>query len=296
MALDEADWRERERRHRDRVKPWTAPRSRRRSVGASHPVDDFLFDYYPYSVAKLLTWHPGHGTWLLGDVRQFLGHPDYRAHRGGATTSSARLSRARPRLDMAVRLLERTADREPSLGCFGMHEWAMTYRLAPGDVRHAAYPLRLTPDEIVDTVDTVGLRCTHIDAYRFFTPAAAPLNAHRPTRSTQHEWEQPGCLHANMDLYKYAMWFQQFVGSDLVADCFEVARKARELDMRAAPYDLADLGYEPIRVETPDGRREYADEQRALATAAAPLRSRLLAALSSLRGAATDAGGVPASR
>lgn len=283
MALDEADWRERERRHRDRVKPWTAPRSRRRSVGASHPVDDFLFDYYPYSVAKLLTWHPGHGTWLLGDVRQFLGHPDYRAHRGGATTSSARLSRARPRLDMAVRLLERTADREPSLGCFGMHEWAMTYRLAPDDVRHAAYPLRLTPDEIVDTVDTVGLRCTHIDAYRFFTPAAAPLNAHRPTRSTQHEWEQPGCLHANMDLYKYAMWFQQFVGSDLVADCFEVARKARNLDMAASPYDVTQLGLSPIRVETAEGRRQYVALQRDLMDQAHPLRVRLLGVLVGLR-------------
>ena len=65
---------------------------------------------------------------------------------------------------------------------------------------------------------------------------------HEPTRATQPDLEQPGCLHAAMDLYKYAMWFQQFVGSDLVADCFEVARKARELDMRAAPYDLADLG------------------------------------------------------
>ncbi len=106
-----------------------------------------------------------------------------------------------------------------------------------------------------------------------------PLNAHEPTRATQHDWEQPGCLHANMDLYKYAMWFQPFVGSELVADCFALAREARELDMRAAPYDLVGLGYEPIRVETPEGRVEYARQQRALMADAGHLRGRLLAAL-----------------
>jgi hypothetical protein len=153
------------------------------------------------------------------------------------------------------------------------------------EVRHSSHPLRLTPDEIVDVVDEVGLRCTHIDAFRFFTPAAVPLNAHEPTRATQHEWEQPGCVHANMDLYKYAMWFSPFVGSDLIADCFALARDARELDMRAAPYDLADLGYEPIRVETAEGRVEYAMRQRELASAAASLRAHLVTEVSALRAA-----------
>ena len=111
-------------------------------------------------------------------------------------------------------------------------------------------------------MDDIGLRCTHIDAYRFFTPAAVPLNAHEPTRATQHEWEQPGCLHANMDLYKYAMWFQPFTSSDLVADCFALARQARELDMRAAPYDLVDLG---LRA---DPRRDARGPSRVRADAA----------------------------
>ena len=155
----------------------------------------------------------------------------------------------------------------------------MVYGQTQDEVRHSSSPLRLTPGEIVDVVDEVGLRCTHIDAYRFFTPAAVPLNAHEPTRATQHDWEQPGCLHANMDLYKYAMWFSPFVGSDLIADCFALAREARELDMRAAPYDLVDLGYEPIRVETPEGRRDYATRQRGIAEQARPLRDRLLARL-----------------
>ena len=53
--------------------------------------------------------------------------------------------------------------------------------------------------------------------------------------------------------------------------------------MRAAPYDLGDLGYEPIRVETAEGRGEYATEQRIVAESASPLRTRLIRDLASLR-------------
>ena len=80
-----------------------------------------------------------------------------------------------------------------------------------------------------------------------------------------------------MDLYKHAFRLTPMICSDLVADCFELARDIRELDMRAAPYDLADLGFEPIRVETADGKAEYADAQRAFAERGAPLRAALVA-------------------
>lgn len=285
VSLDETVWRQRAQDHRERVAAWVGDRRERRSTRRTHPVDDFLFDYYPYSVGRLEAWHPGHGVELLGDVREYTDHPDYTRTERGATTDAARLTRHRQRLDLVIRLLSATADREPQLGCFGMHEWAMVYGQAQDEVRHASSPLRLRPEQIAEAVDAIGLRCTHIDAYRFFTPAATPLNAHEPTRATQHEWEQPGCLHANMDLYKYAMWFQPFVGSALVADCFALARQARELDMRAAPYDLVGLGYEPIRVETAEGRRDYAARQRHISYLSAGVRTRLLESLLALRGA-----------
>ncbi len=282
-ALPESDWRDRERAHRERVQPWVAPRQARRSRGETHPVDDFLFDYYPYSVARLTTWHPGHGTEVTGRVDRFLQHPAYRRTPDGATVDADRAAGRGSRLDLAIRLLESTARREPEFGCFGMHEWAMVYGLPQPEIRHASQPLRLAPDEIVDIVDSVGLRCTHIDAYRFFTPAAAERNAHRPTRTTQPDLEQPGCVHATMDLYKYAQWFHPAVSSELTADCFELARQAREIDMRATPYDLTDLGYEPIRVETMEGRREYAHAQRDLLERATVLRGRLTLALEDVR-------------
>ena len=277
--LDEATWRGFAAQHRERVEPWVAPRRERRLAGSTHPVDDFLFDYYPYSVAKLTAWHPGYGVSLLGDADEYLERDDY-VRVDGAVTVRPIAEKGVARLRMVVRLLRSTAERAPHLGCFGLHEWAMVHRI--DEARHAGYPLRVSADDVETVIDEVGLRCTHIDAYRFFTPSALPLNAHEPTRAEQHTWEQPGCVHANMDLYKYAMWFTPRVPSELIADCFEVARSARDLDMRAAPYDLSDLGYAPVPVETAEGRRQYVDEQRQIAAVAEGLRARLLSSLTSL--------------
>lgn len=284
IVLDEAQWRARQQQHRERTEPWVAPRRDRRQRAQAHPVDDFLFDYYPYSVAKLTAWHPGIGVSLRGDVASFLEHPAYRRTSQGVSVDPDRLTGSLPRLRMARRILSATAGRPPQFGCFGLHEWAMVHGQAAADVRHSSYPLRVDPEVVVRLVAEQGLRCTHIDAYRFFTPSGLSLNAHEPTRATQHEFEQPGCLHANMDLYKYAMWFSPFIRSELIADCFELAREARQLDMRAAPYDLAALGLVPILIETAAGRREYVERQRDLSAASEPLRARLLEALSALTG------------
>jgi hypothetical protein len=67
------------------------------------------------------------------------------------------------------------------------------------------------------------------------------------------------------------------VSSELVADCFELARDIRELDMRASPYDLSALGYTPVRIETVEGKQEYVATQRTFAERGAPLRRRLIA-------------------
>ena len=178
-SLDEAEWRQRAQQHRDRVRAWVGDRRERRSTGRTHPVDDFLFDYYPYSVGRLEAWHPGHGVELRGDIREYLAHPDYARTAMGAATDPARLERHRTRLDLAIRLLEATSAREPQLGCFGMHEWAMVYGQEQAEVRHSSQPLRLHPREIAAAVDEIGLRCTHIDAYRFFTAGRRALERAR---------------------------------------------------------------------------------------------------------------------
>jgi hypothetical protein len=93
-----------------------------------------------------------------------------------------------------------------------------------------------------------------------------------------------------MDLYKHAFRLWPLVGSDLVADCFELAWDVRIVDMRAAPYDLTGLTLDPhgdewtpLRIETPDGKQEYAAHQRRFAERAAPLRAELMGQCQGLR-------------
>ncbi|GIH23848.1 hypothetical protein Aph01nite_21580 [Acrocarpospora phusangensis] len=283
-VLGRREWEARATAHRLRVDAWIGPHLSRRRAGVAHPVEDFLFTYYGYRPSRLRRWHPGPGV-LLEDAREFgTGYLDVD---GGATLDTAALvARRRETLEWVAGLLAATAGRAGQFGCFGMHEWAMVYRLPPEQVRHAAQPLRLTPAAVAAVVEERPLRCSHFDAFRFFTEEARPLNQLLPTRERQTELEQPGCLHANMDLYKWASKLSPLVPSELVADCFELARDIRAVDMRASPYDLRAQGYRPITVETPEGRVEYAAAQRDFATRAAPLRARLLAACDDLLAAA----------
>ncbi|MFL6076418.1 MAG: hypothetical protein ACJ73S_23750 [Mycobacteriales bacterium] len=92
------------------------------------------------------------------------------------------------------------------------------------------------------------------------------------------EAPQVRCLHANMDPYKWAYRLVPLVDSDLVADCFALARGMRALDMRVSPYDPSALGSPPVPVETAAGRQEDVRRQRDFAARAAALRTRLLAA------------------
>ncbi|MGA8114122.1 MAG: 3-methyladenine DNA glycosylase [Actinocatenispora sp.] len=276
MLTPEA-WQERRAAHQRRVDGWTAGHRARHRTGRKHPVEDFLFTYYSHRPAQLRRWHPGAGAVLAGATVADLG-PAYRVVGGDALTlDTGRLMARRGDTVRWVRdLLRRTADRPAHLGCFGMHEWAMVYRQAPEQVRHADWPLRLSPAATDRVVEDRGVRCSHFDAFRFFTTPARPLNVLQPTRESQPELEQPGCLHATMDLYKWSYKLSPLVASELVADCFALARDVRELDMRASPYDLRELGYRPVPVETPAGRAEYVAAQRDFGERATPLRARLI--------------------
>ena len=61
-----------------------------------------------------------------------------------------------------------------------------------------------------------------------------------------------------------------------VAGYFRARVQCRELDIRAAPYDLRDWGFDPIRIETPEGKAEYVRQQREISARADVLRGRLL--------------------
>ncbi len=276
VRLPEVEWRRLRARHEERLGAVVSAHVERQSRGEKHPVMDFLFQYYGFRPSWLLRWGPGADVVLDGEgAREFLRFEHYVERDGGVGLESLVLSAERRHgAEWILKLLEATVERPPRFGCFGLHEWAMVYR-AP-ERRHASTPLRMSDDEVAAFVESQRIVCSHFDAFRFFTKAARPRNVLQPTRETIQTLEQRGCLHANMDLYKWATKFWPWIPADLVADAFLLAVEIRELDMKASPYDVRAYGYEPVCIETEAGREEYQRQQAELAERAQPIRLHLI--------------------
>ena len=277
MTLDRSDWLVREQAHQERADTLTAEHRERARRGEKHPVWDFLFTYYGYKPAQLRRWHPGAGVELAGAPER-LGWRWYSpgASADAVVPDAAVFGAEKSELaGLIERMLRRTASRPGQFGCFGLHEWAMVYQ---ADEHRHAVPLRLGQAGTDAVVENHDLRCTHFDAFRFFTPEAVPRNRAPLTRDEQSLFEQPGCLHAGMDLYKWATKLGPLIPGALLLDSFELARDIRLLDMQAAPYDLSAWDVTPVTIETPEGKAEYVRQQRGFADRGAALRASLLEA------------------
>jgi len=289
VTLAAAEWQRLADAHARRADALTAGWTDRRSRGERHAIDDFLFEYYGARPAHLRRWHPGPGVELAGGEEQTAAHASWRWYRrtaAGVTLDVEAFLDDRGDTVRYVRtLLAGTASRPAHVGCLGLHEWAMVYRQDDARRRHTL-PLRLGRAGTDAVVESHPVRCSHVDAFRFFTPDAVGLNRLQPTRATQPAMEQPGCLHANMDLYKWAGKLVPAAPGDLVLDAFELAREIRTLDMQASPYDVSSLGERAVAIETPEGRAEYVARQRGFADRSAVLRARLLAVCEELLGPA----------
>ncbi|MFD2673710.1 3-methyladenine DNA glycosylase [Gulosibacter bifidus] len=275
--LTRPKWQAAANEHRERAEALTATFREFRARGKKHAIDDFLFTYYSYRPALLHKWHPGIGL-ELADA------PEYASQRWYTTSGTD--ADATVRVDVAALLASRhdlvthirtlsqaVLDRPAQFGCFGLHEWAMVYKQE--EHRHPI-PLRLGQAPTDAVVESHRIQCSHFDAFRFFTPAARPLNQLQPTRAQQCALDQAGCLHANMDLYKWAIKLGPLVPGALLLDAFELAREIRWLDMRASPYDVSDYGVAPVAIETPEGKAQYVRMQREFSQRAQAIRARLL--------------------
>lgn len=269
QILTASEWQPLAAAHAVQVDAWSDGRRTRR--GTAHPIDDFLWDYYSFRPAHLRRWHPGIGV-ALEAADEHMRWPHYTTRDGVTFADVTTLGDRRRAFEWIRELLLRTRERAGTFSCFGLHEWAMVYGLEQEEVRHEQAPLRLPPSEIKRIVDDAQLKCTHYDAFRHYVPAAMPLNIVTPMRESQLELEQPGCLHANMDVYKWCYKLTPFISSEITRDAFALAREIRQLDMQAAPYDLAEWGLSPVHIETTDGRAEYAQRQRGFAERANTLR------------------------
>lgn len=300
-VLERTEWEPLAVAHEQRAGRFADPFVQRRHRGQKHPVEDFLFTYYTLKPAQFKRWHPGAGVILL-DAAEFVerkfyrvasraelvavGIDDARAEKVAGAGSAAMvdvplfLEKRGVAVDFTREILGNTAVKQPYFGCFGMHEWAMAYKSEENNIRHDYLQLRLGADGTDAVVESNRIRCSHFDAFRFFMPQAVGRNELQPTRQGQRMLEQPACLHANMDVYKWAYKLLPLVDSGLLMDAFELAWEIRELDMRAAPYDLVEWGYEPIAVETPEGKAEYVRLQRGFSERSVALRKRLLEVIS----------------
>jgi hypothetical protein len=282
-VIAESEWMARSEAHHESAREFTAGPRTRRDRGERHPVEDFLFEYYPYPFALIEQWHPGHGKAIRFSDPESLPvrfkSPKYRidgdmCYPDGTTLSEKQLGR----LGWIESLLRATRNHLPNFACHGLHEWAMVYRAE--EVRHSSLaPLRLPQEQIDELIRSRPIACTHHDAFRFFAKDAKPLNRLQPSLETRHENEQPGCVHANMDLYKWAAKAMPWVGSELLLEMFQLASELRDLDMRASPYDLSEWKVKPVKIETQEGRVEYETEQRRLAEKARLLRAKLIASI-----------------
>jgi hypothetical protein len=272
--LAKAVWQELAEQHQSRVSAWVTSVLERRSRHERHPVYDFLFEYYSFRPAQLLRWSPGPGVILEGaEIKDGAGIWE---NVGRGLRLKAFPAGRRPFVDWAIDFLRGSGDRSPNYSCFGLHEWAMVYR--ERHVRHQKVPLRLSRADLDAFLESQQLSCTHFDAFRFFSEQAKPRNAVQLERTLTAEMDQPACIHVNMDLYRFCYKIAPWLESELLADAFALARSARELDMRASPYDLSAFGFEPIPIETTDGRVQYVRLQREIARLAEPIRQGVLSA------------------
>ncbi|TCB95555.1 3-methyladenine DNA glycosylase [Micromonospora zingiberis] len=287
-SLPATAWLPRVRAHEERADSLTAGHRSRKAAKQRHAIDDFLYDYYGTRPAVLRRWHPGvgvrlepgpHGPAPHGRWRWYASDPDGTVGFDAAAFLVDRADSVR----FIRRLLSSISTRPAFTGCFGLHEWAMVYRQR--EHRHPL-PLRLGQQGTDAVVEAHQIRCSHFDAFRFFTPDAVDLNRLRPTRASQVDLDQPGCLHAAMDCHKWATKLGPAVPGELALDCFELARDIRLLDMQASPYDLSAYGEPAVAIETPEGKAEYVARQREFSQRSGHLRARLIDVCTALLDAA----------
>lgn len=279
-----------------------------------NPIYNFIADYYGFKgskgVKRLLRWSPGPNTTMLNGVQEsdlaetlpLRGMVTYEASSSSATNGGTATYDPKALQNVAAipfircqQVLRQTLSAEPILFCYGLHEWAMQYSTGTdssdndddddddtpddGVVHHYQphLPRRVSPSVIRKTVERQGVHCTHTQAMQYFTPDALKLNVYpKFQRTNQLQWEQPACVHAQMDLLQYACRLQPFCDADLFREILSIVLEARKLDVAASPYDASSYGLAPVPVETAEGRSLYRKRQAELMEQAQPLRQLLL--------------------
>lgn len=264
-------------KHRSRVKDLLGGKYYDRNIHDRHPIYNFIFNYYRFRPHRTLElYSPGVGVALSSSSFHHLEKELYLPSDKYLSTLKENYIKIDPvkslnessiqRIKNILTLLEMVQNRKPSFSCFGVHEFAMLHSGA----RHSYYQknlkLRMTQDQIDRVVERAPIACTHFDATRHFPKSASKRCKVKTSPKQRIENEQAGCVHTNLDLFKHSLRLWPFASSELVADALELAIHARELDMRASPYDLKStpnlelnrkFDFTPVLIETESGRAEF---------------------------------------
>ncbi|MBM7825201.1 hypothetical protein JOD55_001028 [Arcanobacterium pluranimalium] len=291
--LSPDEWIPRWLHHDEQSRARTADHIARRKRGEKNPLEDFLWNYYPLRPGRFHTWYPGidddgavalqRPASSLSDARAYwskIVQSRWFCHSDDETYCYLDLEaftqhRAHG-ISFLRTLLRKVQDTQPVFGCLGWHEWAMAYKI---DTLRHPLPLRLGTETTNTLVEQAHIRCTHFDAYQFFSPAAVELNTVKPTYDSVLEFEQPGCIHVSMDLLRACIQLGPLIPGELLIESYDLALRARTIDMAASPYDCSTLGLAPIQIETAAGKAQYIQAQQELTELARPLRAKILAIL-----------------
>ena len=285
--LSPDQWRTQKKDHQQKISDLVDEYLEKRSHQKKDPVLDFLFEYYSFRPSYLKRWSPGLGTLLIDGASHDWPFDEMATADGDSFLDISCFDGDRiSSVKWILNVLEQSLNRKPSFGCFGMHEWAMVYKA--DRVRHDYLSLRMDKEQLANFVESRPLVCTHYDAFRFFTNEAKPQNKFELNREKFADMEQPGCLHTNMDLYKWAFKMYPWISSNTIRKAFELALETRVMDMKASPYDLRDFGLAPIKIETDEGRQEYMEKQRTIFDKAQPIRKQLIKEYNNLLNTISD--------
>lgn len=277
QILEEADWLRKRAFHQKAIFPWTQKVRARRRFHTHHPIEDFLLNYYNFPLSYLEKWTPGPFTGLQGkEAKQIF--PQKWTSQTPDNYFYIDLNKIRKKEVNRIRwireLLEAALKNPPIFNCYGLHEWAMVYKTQ--SVRHQKTPLRMPLEDLAKVVESQKISCSHYDAFRFFSQRAIPLNTLCPKHDAREKNEQTACIHFNMDLYKWSYKIFPWISSDFIQSAFKLAKKARSIDMQASPYNLEEYDLKPIKIETPKGKLEYIEKQRAIRTEGITLAKQLI--------------------
>ena len=102
--------------------------------------------------------------------------------------------------------------------------------------------------------------------------------------------EQPGCLHAGMDVYKWAFKLTRWCRASWWPTASTWRARSGCSTCRPRRTTCASSGYQPVPIETPEGKAAYLERQRAFAERSNALRRRLLTVLDAALDDAAAAG------